>query len=69
MCIASFPKERRKEGMKGEREGEGGSGDGINEKLKFQQSLLSSPLLRTDPSYVLHDMNSGLSEQQQEDLF
>ena len=34
---------------------EGGSGDEINEKLKFQQSLLLSPLLTTDPSYVLHD--------------
>ena len=38
-----------------ERREEGRSGDGINEKLKFQQSLLSSPLLTTDPSYVLHD--------------
>ena len=37
------------------RGGGGGSGDEINEKLKFQQSLLSSPLLTTDPSYVLHD--------------
>ena len=55
MCIARFPKERRKEGKKAEREGGEGSGDGINEKLKFQQSLLSSPLLTTDPSYVLHD--------------
>ena len=55
MCVARFPKERRKEGKSGEREGGGVSGDGINEKLKFQQSLLSSPLLTTDPSYVLHD--------------
>ena len=52
-------KERREEGGegggRGKREGGEGSGDGINEKLKFQQSLLSSPLLTTDPSYVLHD--------------
>ena len=41
-------KERREEG------GEG-NGDEINEKLKFQRSLLSSPLLTTEPSYVLHD--------------
>ena len=46
---------RREEGGEGGGEGGGGSGDGINEKLKFQQSLLSSPLLTTDPSYVLHD--------------
>ena len=51
---------KKNEGKKGRRgrgtgEGGGGSGDGINEKLKFQQSLLSSPLLTTDPSYVLHD--------------
>ena len=32
MCVARYPKERRKEGKKGEREGGGGSGDGINEK-------------------------------------